>query len=364
MLTDIFRASKQRHTRYLQLCIDTNSVTLGPYFDVPTRWNSTWFMPDNGLRQRPTLELFHDNLAKKRKVRAFSVRGWEMISKLSELLKSFKTATTYLSGVYYPTSPLVLHQIWLVCVKINEFEYVDPMYDYMIVPMKSKLRKYFEELPAVFTCAAALNPTLTITGVETLIEKIVWALELHLDDPNCASKQVRKSNTYLENMFEHYSLKYDSTTSVRQSMGFGESSSSSSNPNISLFNDIRNDKLKRARGSAPNSELNRYGATDFMFTANDFENFDILGWWKQMEPQFPVLAAMAHHLDAADRIQDTSNLEGELVVEEKLHEEVAIGAAKPLTEEEQMYDDSVRSSSPEPDLEDPVFNVDDDNEDE
>jgi len=39
-------------------------------------------------------------------------------------------------------------------------------------------------------------------------------------------------------------------------------------------------------------------ATDFLskMTYEDFQNFDILAWWKEKEGQFPILAAMARDL--------------------------------------------------------------------
>ncbi|KAJ0742588.1 putative HAT dimerization domain, ribonuclease H-like superfamily [Helianthus annuus] len=143
------------------------------------------------------------------------------------------------------------------------------------------------------------------------------------------------------------------------------------------------------------NELGRYKYTDFLATISpdEFHNFDILAWWKIQEPHYPVLAAMARdllssqastvasesafslsgrvlsirrtrltpeamemciclkdYLDGVERIQHVSNLEGELDVEEQLHEvEVYQGRAQPLSDDELMYDESVRSTSPRSD---------------
>ena len=79
-----------------------------------------------------------------------------------------------------------------------------------------------------------------------------------------------------------------------------ESSSSrnSSNIEMSLFNTLVNSQFKRARTTAPTSELGNYIATDFIskMSYEDFQNFDILAWWKEKEGQFPILAAMARDL--------------------------------------------------------------------
>ncbi|GJR13665.1 zinc finger BED domain-containing protein RICESLEEPER 2-like protein [Tanacetum coccineum] len=104
------------------------------------------------------------------------------------------------------------------------------------------------------------------------------------------------------------------------------------------------------------SELGRYGASDFLgqMTIKEFENLDILGWWKERESQFPVLAAMARdllsvqastvasesaffdHLDSMERIQHKSPLEGELErVEKQIHaKEIAVSMARPIDGDE------------------------------
>ncbi|KAI3829005.1 hypothetical protein L1987_03118 [Smallanthus sonchifolius] len=174
-------------------------------------------------------------------------------------------------------------------------------------------------------------------------------------------------------------------------MGAGASSSSSRNVNLNLYNEMRNEFTKRARGSTPSSELGRYTGTNFLsFMSPDvFEDFDILAWWKGNESTFPVLSAMARdlltvqastvasesvfslsgrvlsirrtrltpaamemciclkdHLDAVDRRQDRSSLEDGIEVEEFIHEsEVNQGLASPLTNEELAEDYRLRGST-------------------
>ncbi|GKD48631.1 zinc finger BED domain-containing protein RICESLEEPER 2-like protein [Tanacetum coccineum] len=92
-----------------------------------------------------------------------------------------------------------------------------------------------------------------------------------------------------------------------------------------------------------------YGAPDFLsqMTIEEFENLDILGWWKGRESQFLVLAAMARDLllvqvstvayeSAFSRIQHISPLEGELDgLEEQIYaEEISLGIAQAIDEDE------------------------------
>ncbi|KAD5802445.1 hypothetical protein E3N88_13805 [Mikania micrantha] len=171
------------------------------------------------------------------------------------------------------------------------------------------------------------------------------------------------------------------------------SSSRSQDVDFDLFNTLRQNVTKRARGTSASSELGRYLGTDWIsgLTPEEFENFDILAWWKQKETHFPILCAMARdllsvqvstvasesafslsgrvlsirrtgltpaslemciclkdHLDAMERVQDQTQLEGELEIEVTIHEvEVEEGMTFPLFDEEQAMDEWMRNNSPE-----------------
>ncbi|GJY19787.1 zinc finger BED domain-containing protein RICESLEEPER 2-like protein [Tanacetum coccineum] len=143
--------------------------------------------------------------------------------------------------------------------------------------------------------------------------------------------------------------KYGSSASNIHSMHQEAGSSThGSNSSIQMYNLLRSENRKRARGNTPSSELGRYGASDFLsqMTIEEFNNLDILGWWKTRESQFPILAAMARDLlsvqastvasESAFSIQHLLPLEGELEqVEEQIHaEEIAMNLADPIDEEE------------------------------
>nr|GEU96589.1 zinc finger BED domain-containing protein RICESLEEPER 2-like [Tanacetum cinerariifolium] len=144
-------------------------------------------------------------------------------------------------------------------------------------------------------------------------------------------------------------------------------SSSSMSSNTSIFHTLRQESVKRSRSdNTGNNKFMRYTGTDCIISMEqeEFNNFDILSWGKGRQSQFPVLSIMARdllsvqastiasesafslsgrvlsirrtkltpaslemciclkdHLDAQERIQDTSNLEGDcLEIEQQLHE--------------------------------------------
>ena len=71
MLRDVFKHNRARQARYRKLCRDTGALYLGACWDVPNRWNSTFLMFQNALRQRETLQTFHNDIARRGRVELF-----------------------------------------------------------------------------------------------------------------------------------------------------------------------------------------------------------------------------------------------------------------------------------------------------
>ncbi|GJZ64399.1 zinc finger BED domain-containing protein RICESLEEPER 2-like protein [Tanacetum coccineum] len=230
MLKDVFRSGGKNHQRYVRICKQAGKPCLSPHWDVPTRWNSTYHMFLSGLKQRSTLMYFHDLLASKGRCVYFSAENWVTIESLTQLLEVFNNATKFLSGVYYPTSPLILQQIFFMTTKLSEYELEGGIFATMVKPMKEKLKKYFERMSPIITCAAAINPCFNVHGLEFLIESISTDLEFF--DDSYASKAKKWFNDSLKDFFTH-------------------------------------------------------------LQTTKFASFDVLGFWKAKETMFPVLSRMA-----------------------------------------------------------------------
>ena len=170
-----------------------------------------------------------------------------------------------------------------------------------------------------------------------------------------------------------------------------------------LMNEVLNESSKKSRYDNDLGELNMYVHTNFMAPcpANDVENFekiDLLDFWKQKQPQFPILACIARdvltiqastvasecafslsgriisvrrtrlspesvecciclkdYLDSVDKIQHTTSLETEIeTVEENLEEnEISMGLSTPLsTDTESTYSQSQYDDDEEFDIDD------------
>ena len=107
-----------------------------------------------------------------------------------------------LSSIYYPASPLIVNQVYLMAQKINDFEYEGELFQQVGAKMTKKLLKYFKEILPVFTYAATLNPTLNVGGVETLIEQIPYSFNLTEGNPYFVENQQNNFKNCFQNMFE------------------------------------------------------------------------------------------------------------------------------------------------------------------
>ncbi|GKC96698.1 hypothetical protein Tco_1162140 [Tanacetum coccineum] len=102
---------------------------------------------------------------------------------------------------------------------------------------------------------------------------------------------------------------------------------------LGLYHTLREESVKRARiDQTDNNEFGRYIETDWIrdMRPEEFANFNILAWWKGRQAQFP------DHLDAQERIEHISSLEGDcLETEEQLYDvEVEAGYTISLSDEE------------------------------
>ncbi|GJS65785.1 zinc finger BED domain-containing protein RICESLEEPER 2 [Tanacetum coccineum] len=176
-------------------------------------------------------------------------------------------------------------------------------------------------------------------------------------------------------------------TSTQSTSGGGSSSGVSRDPYARLLHGLNQHKKKKSRGDPTmSSEYEQYLKTDFVsgLQPKDFASYDVLGFWKSKENQFPVLSRMAmdilsvqassvasesafstsgrlltirrtrltpeslemcmclkDHLDAQERKQNTSPLELPLDVEEGVfNDEVQQNEATQLTDQEIALDAS------------------------
>ncbi|GJR85652.1 zinc finger BED domain-containing protein RICESLEEPER 2-like protein [Tanacetum coccineum] len=162
--------------------------------------------------------------------------------------------------------------------------------------MKEKLKKYFERMSPVITCAAALNPCFNVHVVELLIETISTDLEFF--DDGHTTKAKKWFNDSLEGLYNIYYAKYGNPKSESWS-GASSSMVSDGNQMTNLLNRLKEHKNKKVKSdSSLSSEYERYVHSIFIthLQYSKFACFDVLGFWKAKELMFLVLSHMAIHL--------------------------------------------------------------------
>jgi hypothetical protein len=95
-----------------------------------------------------------------------------------EFLELFYLSTVSLSGVYYPTSPLMMHVVIEIVAHLNHFENESKLGP-TVVPMKSKFLKYWEKMPLLYSFAFILDPRAKLTNFNDMLH--VMSGSLHLD---------------------------------------------------------------------------------------------------------------------------------------------------------------------------------------
>lgn len=266
--------------KILEICHIRGEKFKRAKFDNSTRWNSTYDLFKDVYKRKNILMEFYNTHAD----HELTNQDWDLLGQLLNILKVLKKHTKILSGVYYPT----IHHVLFACLEITnmfqDFKY-DPFWANLILSMEEKFKKYFEDMPTVITCAAALNPIIKLQGKESILEDIV---------ENMGSTNIDYIKRSFNNTFTEFYKQYESiySTSIHAPPPA---------PSSSKYASLLKSLSKKPRTSTHTSSLNELGlycSTDFrsFMTDQEFENFNILAFWEKHKRQFPTLAMMARDL--------------------------------------------------------------------
>ncbi|GJY89217.1 zinc finger BED domain-containing protein RICESLEEPER 2-like protein [Tanacetum coccineum] len=262
-----------------------------------------------------------------------------------------------------------------------------PIINQMKESFKQMLKDVFksgDKIRKRYIKVSALNPCFNVSGVDYLIENI--SRDLEFEDDGFATRSLDWFHESFQGLYNMYYSKYG-TNQTQSTSGGGSSSGVTRDPYARLLHGLTQHKKKKSRGDPTmSSEYEQYLKTDFVLglQPKDFASYDVLGFWKSKENQFPVLSRMAmdilsvqassvasesafstsgklltirrtrltpeslemcmclkDHLDAQERKQNTSPLELPLDVEEGVfNDEVQQNEATQLTDQEIALDAS------------------------
>ena len=342
MLNDIraaisfLNASNQRIATYKNVCIAAGYRPRMFGLDMDVRWNSTYLMLKHLIPHREPFTVFistqhpfvndHPLLTD---------LHWACAESVLCFLEQFYDSTVVLSGVYYPTSPLIMHHILEIAGHLNTYGNVQNIAN-VVGPMKTKFMNYWSKIPILYSFAFILDPRAKIRGFSKVLQIMA---QLIGDDYSAYLTTVRAS---LFDTFAKYERKFGSVrlhsstipgpstgkkrtawgkifgSVVAAGLGAGNAGASPGAGNAgaspgaglgagnadaspgaglgagSLSRMTSATALLQAASSTANlnsSELSAYLDSD---TVNQYDDdFNILSWWQQHKLTYPVLSILA-----------------------------------------------------------------------
>ncbi|WVZ96770.1 hypothetical protein U9M48_042369 [Paspalum notatum var. saurae] len=133
------------------------------------RWNSTYLVLKHLIPYRSTFDVFIQTHYPKGdgNTPLLTDQHWYIAEKVLTFLEMFYDATCVLSGVYYPTSPLIMHHIFQIANRLDAYEN-DPLLRTVVAPMKTKVLKYWRDIPLLYSFAFILDPRAKLKGFTRL----------------------------------------------------------------------------------------------------------------------------------------------------------------------------------------------------
>ena len=137
--------------------------------DMDVRWNSTYLMLKHLIPHRETFFVWiTTNYPLKDGESLLTNKHWDIAEKILSFLEQFHDSTVVLSGVYYPTSPLVLHPVFEIASHLNEYQFDNDL-RFVVNPMKDKFLAYWSDIPILYSFAFILDPRAKIKGFTSVL---------------------------------------------------------------------------------------------------------------------------------------------------------------------------------------------------
>ncbi|KAI8569971.1 hypothetical protein RHMOL_Rhmol02G0319100 [Rhododendron molle] len=279
-------------------CVEKEGITcdLVPCSDVPTRWNSTYFMLERALRYRKAFERLEDeNTLLSLSVREDELASddWDMVRLHTEVLSMFHDATERFSGSQYVTCNSFFMDMMLIRLEIARLseEQENDLLKSFARAMKTKFEKYwkFENVNALLLFGFVLDPRYKFKYVD-------WCLK------KCYEEEVVKQMIVevKAEMSRFYGWYKKNGCHGLQVQDVGQSS----NKRKFLSNENGMDSLEKMKfqfkmhleeedNLVSKSELERYSMEGCEIN-ND--QFHFLGWWKANSAKYPILSQVARDI--------------------------------------------------------------------
>nr|XP_034579281.1 zinc finger BED domain-containing protein RICESLEEPER 2-like [Setaria viridis]XP_034579282.1 zinc finger BED domain-containing protein RICESLEEPER 2-like [Setaria viridis] len=166
-------SSNQRIAAYKSYCIATGVRPRKFQLDMEVRWNSTYLMLKHLFPHKVPFTTFI--VAQYPRVEGdqllLSDYNWAMAEKVLRFLELFYDARVALSGVYYPTSSLMIH--YLVKIAMHLKNYANDIHiRHVVQPMIDKYNKYWRDIPLLYSFAFIVDPRAKMKGFNRVLRRL------------------------------------------------------------------------------------------------------------------------------------------------------------------------------------------------
>jgi hypothetical protein len=139
---------------------------------MEVRWNSTYIMLKYLFPYRiPFTTFIHANYPRA-KGDQFVLTDWVIGEEVLKFLELFYYSTVVLSGVYYPTSPLMLHYLVKIAKHLKNYAndtHIRPI----IQPIIDNYNKYCRNIPLLYSFAFILDRRAKMKGFSRVLRRYV-----------------------------------------------------------------------------------------------------------------------------------------------------------------------------------------------
>jgi hypothetical protein len=251
---------------------------------MDVRWNSTYLMLKHLMPYRSVFSVFINSSSG---YALLNEQHWQVAEKVLEFLELFYESTVALSGVYYPTSPLVLHHILEIASHLHDYEHDNNLSD-VVVSMKTKFLKYWKKIPLLYSFAFVLDPRAKMRGLQNVLDLLAQYNNISY------IAYFAEVKSELHKLYDKYESKFGAARPARtthpsgltgkrkQAWGRIFGGSGSSGPSSCSGSSVVSPGL---------SELTVYLDSDNVVAYDD--EFDVLNWWHEHKLTYPVLSILA-----------------------------------------------------------------------
>ena len=189
-------------------------------------------------------------------------------------------ATNILSGVYYPTSPLRVHQIYFLADHLKAYENDDRL-KYAVKKMKAKFIKYWAEIPDLCAFAFILDPRAKVDGFGDALALLTEALST---DYSQYQFQIKSK---LADLYDKYENKFAGIVRPHRPPQAQRPAKKKT-----IFKMFASSSGGSSSSSSRTNELAAY-LNDRPVVVHDKDDFNILEWWRDHKQTYPVLSILA-----------------------------------------------------------------------